>query len=87
MINQTNASTDIELNIESKSLRIGSVCGVEKEYPIAVHYHTNNRSNSVTVTGHTNQAYPYKDLVGKTFNSIEALHKTCLAIYTPPYLD
>lgn len=72
---------------ETKRLKLGSVCGVDKEYPVAVNYYTDSVTNKLIIVSTSNYGTRYKSLIGRLFDSLEQMEKTCLRIYTPPYRD
>ena len=72
---------------KTERLKLGSVCGYEKEYPVSVQYLQDTETQKLILVSTSNYGSRYKSLIGRSFDSLEAMKNSCLRIYTPPYLD
>ena len=81
-----NVKRSVEIT-ETERLKLGSICGYDKEYPVAVNYYTDTVTNKLIIVSISNYGTRYKSLIGRLFDSVEQMEKTCLRIYTPPYRD
>lgn len=72
---------------DTQRLKLGSVCGTEREFPVSVNYYTDSVTNKLIIVSTSNYGTRYKSLIGRLFDSVEQMEKTCLRIYTPPYRD
>lgn len=85
-VKDANAKRVVEV-INTTRLKLGSICGHDKDYPIAVNYVLDEETNKIIVVSTSNYATPYRSLIGRMFESVDKLKATCLRVYTPPYLD
>lgn len=76
----------IEAN-KTTTLKLGSVCGVEKEYPVSVQYVLDEHTNKLILISTSNYGNRYSPLIGRIFDSVQTMRVACLRLYTPPYLD
>lgn len=72
---------------ETQRLKIGTISGYEKEFPIAVNYVLDEETNKLIIVSTSNYGSKYKPLIGRMFESIENMKASCLRIYIPPNLD
>ena len=71
----------------TQRLKLGSICGVEKEYTIAVDYVVDDKSKKLIIVSTSNYATHYRSMIGRMFETVEKMEKACLRVYTPPYRD
>lgn len=81
---QAVRSVEIE---KTERLKLGSVCGYEKEYPVSVQYLQDTETNKLILVSTSNYGSRYKALIGRAFDSLESMKNACLRLYTPPHLD
>lgn len=81
-----NVKRSVEIT-ETERLKLGSICGFQKDYPIAVNYVVDQETNKFIIVSTSNYGTRYKSLIGRLFDSLEQMEKTCLRVYTPPYRD
>ncbi len=81
---QAIRSVEIE---KTERLKLGSVCGVEKEFPVSVYYVEDTETRKFILVSTSNYGTRYKTLIGRMFDNLEVMKNACLRLYTPPYLD
>lgn len=82
---QDNAIRHIEFST-TQTLKLGSVCGVEKEFPVYVEYVLDEETNMFILVSTSNYGGRYNCLVGSSYHSVEDMKTICLSIYKPEYL-
>lgn len=77
------------LKVEKRTyIRLGTISGLEKDYPISVDYIQDPLTHRYIIVGASMYAQRYyRKLFGKTFDSLEVIRQTCLKIYTPTDVD
>lgn len=81
-----NVKRSVEIT-ETERLKLGSICGFQKDYPIAVNYVVDQETNKFIIVSTSNYASKYRPLIGRMFESLEKMKASCLRLYIPPYLD
>jgi hypothetical protein len=81
-----NCQRSVEIT-ETQRLRLGSISGFEKDFPLSVNYVLDTETNKFIIVSTSNYGSKYKPLIGRMFDTLDIMKASCLRLYLPPNLD